>query len=280
MPATPGAGQVQQRGNFMKISLFILGILCGLEVSSPAQSNSPFAAATSNSQTITVTNWILPSNERYCMVAGLLYDKYASPKFTTLMIPAAASIMVNYNGPVDYSTHPLKLFATWTESKTAVTVEINNFPFVRGLWNYQNGHFSYPGGSVNAQAMLVTEHPQYNNYGALVTDYRSYDCGLPLTEPYKIVRTYAPGELAAQMARQKLEAQKAATQANEGQIKAVNWLQPQATNGSPSAQCSLGIHYLNGQGCEINREFAIYWLKKAAAQGDVEASNTLAKLKL
>ncbi len=62
------------------------------------------------------------------------------------------------------------------------------------------------------------------------------------------------------------------------QSNAVRWLQPQATNGDASAQCSLGIHYLNGQGCETNREQAIYWLKKAADQGDTEASNKLAKL--
>jgi hypothetical protein len=62
------------------------------------------------------------------------------------------------------------------------------------------------------------------------------------------------------------------------QAKAINWLKPQATNGSASAQCSLGLHYLNGQGCETNREQAIYWLTQAANQGDQEASNKLASL--
>jgi S1-C subfamily serine protease len=64
----------------------------------------------------------------------------------------------------------------------------------------------------------------------------------------------------------------------QGQINAVRWLQPQATNGDASAQCSLGFHYLNGQGCETNREQAIYWLQKAAEQGNLEASNKLVSL--
>ncbi|MGO9477573.1 MAG: hypothetical protein ACLQAH_08740 [Limisphaerales bacterium] len=37
--------------------------------------------------------------------------------------------------------------------------------------------------------------------------------------------------------------------------------------------------YLNGQGCETNREQAIYWLTQAANQGDQEASNKLANLR-
>ena len=67
--------------------------------------------------------------------------------------------------------------------------------------------------------------------------------------------------------------------AAQGQTNAVRWLLPQATNGDASAQCSLGLHYLNGQGCATNREQAIFWLQKAAGQGNIEASNKLATLK-
>jgi TPR repeat protein len=54
--------------------------------------------------------------------------------------------------------------------------------------------------------------------------------------------------------------------------------QDQATNGNASAQCSLGLDYLSGQGCETNREQAIYWLQKAAEQDNLEASNKLVSL--
>jgi TPR repeat protein len=63
------------------------------------------------------------------------------------------------------------------------------------------------------------------------------------------------------------------------QSNAVRRLQSQATHGSASAQCSLGLHYLKGQGCETNRERAVYWLQKAGGQRSFEASNILARLK-
>jgi hypothetical protein len=73
--------------------------------------------------------------------------------------------------------------------------------------------------------------------------------------------------------------QKAAEKMFLVQSNVIRWLQPQATNGDASAQCDLGEHYLNGQGCVTNREQAIYWLQKSAAQGYLEASNKLVKLK-
>jgi TPR repeat protein len=36
---------------------------------------------------------------------------------------------------------------------------------------------------------------------------------------------------------------------------------------------------LNGQGCETNKEQAIFWLQKSTAQGYMEASNKLSALK-
>jgi TPR repeat protein len=71
----------------------------------------------------------------------------------------------------------------------------------------------------------------------------------------------------------------AAAKAYQAQANVIRWLQPQATNGDASAQCSLGEHYLTGQGCETNRTQAIYWLTQASNQGDIEASNKLANLK-
>ena len=79
---------------------------------------------------------------------------------------------------------------------------------------------------------------------------------------------------------QRLAVQRAQNQKiYEAQERAVKWLQSQATNGDAGAECSLGEHYLNGQGCDTNRQQGIYWLQKAADQGDIEASNCLANLK-
>ena len=87
----------------------------------------------------------------------------------------------------------------------------------------------------------------------------------------------------AELIKQQIEAAKARAladkkRAEQGQIAAVKWLQPKATNGDNSAQYELGLHYLKGQGCESNRESAIYWLQKSASQGNLQASNRLASL--
>jgi TPR repeat protein len=88
--------------------------------------------------------------------------------------------------------------------------------------------------------------------------YTLYDVGVPYTRPM------TPEE--------KNASEKRSFIANSN---AVMWLQSEATNGSVSAQCSLGLHYLNGQGCETNKELAVYWLTQAANQGEIEASNKL-----
>ena len=62
------------------------------------------------------------------------------------------------------------------------------------------------------------------------------------------------------------------------QINTVHFLQDEATNGSASAQYNLGLHYLSGQGCDPNRDQAIFWLQKSASQGNLEASNKLVSL--
>jgi len=92
---------------------------------------------------------------------------------------------------------------------------------------------------------------------------------LALATPEEITAAAAAKELAAQREQQRIYL---------SQSNAVRWLQPQASNGDASAQCSLGLHCLNGIGCETNREQAIYWLQKAAAQGNFEASNKLVSL--
>jgi hypothetical protein len=122
---------------------------------------------------------------------------------------------------------------------------------------------------------------KYQDQGGSVWSgvYEAWDCGTePTPEQWKQIKD-EEAKAQALIEKQKAEAQKAAqAKVYAAQAKAIIWLQSQATNGSVSAQCSLGLHYLNGQGCETNKETAVYWLTQAANQGDTEASNTLAKL--
>ncbi|HEX5400301.1 MAG TPA: hypothetical protein VFY06_14740, partial [Verrucomicrobiae bacterium] len=107
---------------------------------------------------------------------------------------------------------------------------------------------------------------------------RKLDYGKPCAEPEWAKEQDAANEKLKH--EQELNARLAAdAQKYAIDVRTFNWLLTQATNGSPSAQCSLAEHYLDGIGCETNREKAIYWFQKASAQGDLEASNKLLGLK-
>ncbi|HEY1790233.1 MAG TPA: SEL1-like repeat protein [Verrucomicrobiae bacterium] len=58
-------------------------------------------------------------------------------------------------------------------------------------------------------------------------------------------------------------------------LRKIEALERDATNGDSSAQYSLGFHYLHGIDCETNEVMGIYWLLQAQAQGNTGASNAL-----
>ncbi len=61
-------------------------------------------------------------------------------------------------------------------------------------------------------------------------------------------------------------------------LRRIEFLMRDATNGDSSAQYSLGLHYLHGIGCETNEVMGLFWLIKAAQQGNVSASNDLQQI--
>ena len=91
-----------------------------------------------------------------------------------------------------------------------------------------------------------------------------FDLGTPYTPPLKAL---TPDEIKA-----------TARKRSQQDGKTFRWLQSQATNGSVSAQCSLGRYYLAGCGTETNIEMGLLWLRKARDSGDFEASNILLRL--
>ncbi|HXC37124.1 MAG TPA: hypothetical protein VNV43_14700 [Candidatus Acidoferrales bacterium] len=78
--------------------------------------------------------------------------------------------------------------------------------------------------------------------------------------------------LLAAMQKQKQEARE---RRREADVRKIEELEHDATKGDSSAQYSLAFHYLHGFGCETNEVLGIFWLSKAAAQGNIEASNDL-----
>lgn len=205
----------------------------------------------------------------------------------SINLPTTLDYDVHFSGSKDDSTpHFVSLVTIWQSigksgRKENYTATIENFPFIRTRWkvqDYGNDHMNQFG----AHIAFVPLYPIQGRVRILAV-YDNYDqLGNPDSHGIKylwVTNSLDKAEQEAITARAFAGALADKKRAEQGQVSAVKWLQPQATNGDASAQCSLGIHYLNGQGCETNRELAIYWLKKAADQGSTEASNKLVTLK-
>jgi TPR repeat protein len=57
--------------------------------------------------------------------------------------------------------------------------------------------------------------------------------------------------------------------------EAVWWWRKAAEQGDASAQCRLGLMYMQGQGVTKSTEEAMRWLRMAAEKGDANAKNIL-----
>ena len=66
---------------------------------------------------------------------------------------------------------------------------------------------------------------------------------------------------------------------SEMRSRALVFRMEQATNGMPTAQYRLGMSYLAGtDGVKTNRVLGIYWLRKAADQGQDDAGREIARM--
>jgi hypothetical protein len=140
------------------------------------------------------------------------------------------------------------------------------------LRNYPDADSLVDNQIIQFLALRVGNYQYTGTDGSTVT-IAAYDYGKPYVPP-----PMTPEQIIAAQEAAKARAISDKIKAEHSQVKVVMWLQSQATNGSASAQCSLGLHYLNGQGCDTNHAQGIYWLTHSANQGDVEASNKLAEI--
>lgn len=84
-----------------------------------------------------------------------------------------------------------------------------------------------------------------------------------------------------QIAALQKEMQEKAEVQHQAELKKLETLKEGATNGDSAMQYSLGVHYLYGVGgCETNKDAAIFWLSKSAAQGNMDASNDLGAIEV
>jgi len=169
-----------------------------------------------------------------------------------------------------------------------VLMDIYKFKYVNPTW-YNYGYSEYLPGEDDEdkikefdRTVAITNLPDFNDatidkqitilamkVGVLKVagnPLEFYDCGTPYFPPQP-----SQEEIDAAKLREK---QKIFLL----QSNAIIWLQPQAINGDAGAQYDLAEHYLKGEGCETNRELAIYWLKQSAIKGNIEASNKLTVL--
>jgi hypothetical protein len=246
----------------MKFTRLILGFLCGLATASPAQTRYG-----SHSSVVTTTNFIRE-------VDGKTYDIRQSQLWHDI----SGKITKKLDDGVRLQTYVTK----------------NEYAYVAGHGNAQQHVGAYSAVGIGPSRVLVSsevvpdktimlKHYMIGQVGQTVSVRAMMIEGGDTSELWDYGKLYVLPPLTPEQIKAAQEAANARAIANkkkaeQGQVNAVRWLQPQATNGNASAQCRLGSHYLNGQGCETNREQAIYWLKKAADQGDAEASTVLRRL--
>jgi TPR repeat protein len=104
----------------------------------------------------------------------------------------------------------------------------------------------------------------YHTPAGVTYDQMVYDFGTDYQMP---AHKMTPAELAA-----------ASKNKSQQDVKTFNWVYSQATNGSVSAMESLGELYMRGKGTDKDIPAGKEWLKRAANQGDVHASNILSRI--
>jgi hypothetical protein len=188
-----------------------------------------------------------------------IYDASAWVPFGTLEVSTVmpqgilCRVVIDKTITSTLVSHPGTAFRSSETSRTFRTYGQTIF-----LMDYHSPYALVPGSIFGpVQAVLVNVEPLSRNYSV-------YDVGAPYTPP---VVPLTPEQKAALAKKKHHEA-----------VKVFRWLENQATNGSVSAQTSLGEHYLTGNGTDTNLVLGKYWLQKAADSGDVEASNKLVSL--
>jgi len=123
------------------------------------------------------------------MVDGQLYDVERSTRFTSVQITPPVNYYVNYSGPVDSEIHYVTVEATWNSAKLNGSTTVHNYPLQRDIWVVSNGQLRPPQGILTARAILIEDKKNYDIYGNVRSVNQTYDCGLPLTEPYPLKMT-------------------------------------------------------------------------------------------
>jgi Sel1 repeat len=167
---------------------------------------------------------------------------------------------------------------SWELFRGNVYEKLDDIVFIERKTIYGDSTFyvavtNYPNDVLADQNVLVVaKRVGIYDMGGRPIEY--YDCGTPYIPPPPTAAQIKAEQDAAKISTMREKQKQFLIESN-----VVIWLQSQVTNGDAESECDLGEHYLTGSGCETNRTKAVYWLTKAANQGDLEASNKLSNLK-
>ena len=176
---------------------------------------------------------------------------------------------------IDGKIHNLRVDGESKQGKIAYQGE--DFLVVKMQWRGEDHFFAlknFQDGAVDQQIAVRAIKTGVREWNSEPLEL--WDCGTLLT-PEEEKQKQAEFESAQIKLRQdQIEAARIKTfTANSNEVVR---LKSAAASGSASAQFSLALHYLKGQGCETNKDLAIHWLKMASDSGYFGASNKLAEL--
>jgi len=144
-------------------------------------------------------------------------------------------------------------------------------PAMFGLRNYPFNVVD--GDKIYGEKVKLVGTMSYTTVLGAKSTIRVLDFGVPTFQeppPPPLTPAQAAAKAMAEINRQ--------TEKTNSAARLLKWHQEQAAKGSPSAQCSLGLRYLKGDGVPKDETLARTWLQKSASQGNPEAIASLAKL--
>jgi hypothetical protein len=229
---------------------------------------------------ISVTVFSAPAQSGYKLVNGKVYS-VIDPGAWTVLTDSLRIIGFAGNDYICLSYKTKTYDAGGRVLRTANPRYIPNrvattIPGQRLILRNYRGQVSVPVGSDISPPIkaIRTGHMSISQGGDLWTTNSSRSGRSISVSVYDMGVDYFPPPRVLTPAEQEAAAQRHAEQ----EKKTIQWLFNQATNGSASAESSLGFRYLHGQGVPKDEATGIQWLQRASAHGDTEATAKLAQL--
>lgn len=164
--------------------------------------------------------------------------------------------VISVTGPGTYLLDPSIIYSTMKEP----VILLRHGPAGLVDGSLVGRDFAYPDGTYT-----------YGTAGGAQATIQAWDRGNPCDPPAEVIEA----------ALRQAELQRSKTQQRDRELAAaaLAFQLREASNGTASAQYSLGVRYLSGAGVPVNTNLALYWLSNSAAQKNVQAQAVLERLR-